>query len=97
MDDFHVGLLSQNASTPDEALAKVKTEEGFGLALYLISRVSSRKEINYGEDAVGQGKERGQRKYVENISRGLGFGGRQERPTEEGGDDYRSAPNSYGN
>jgi hypothetical protein len=90
-EEHQVSLLSKNASDPNEAFAKVKIEEGFGQALDLISRISSRKGTNH-EDALGQ--ERGRKEFVHSRARHPGRG------KEAGGDEsYRSdlarSPNGY--
>jgi hypothetical protein len=90
MEDKFSGLLSKGASTPDEAFAKVKIEEGFGQALDLIYRISSREELE-NENAVAEG--RGRRDYIR--GRRDRNEGRRSRGAEEDGIVLRSAPNGY--
>ena len=92
MEDKHVGLLSRTASTPDEAFAKVKTEEGFGLALDLVYRISSREELENGTVAT-EGEGKGERAYVR--GRRDRHEGRRSEGAEETGIQLGSAPNGY--
>jgi hypothetical protein len=92
MEDKLVGLLSKGASTPDEAFAKVKIEEGFGQALDLIYRISSREESENGMAIQEQGN--GERTFVR--SRRERNRDRHGRGEEEYGIVFKRAPNSYG-
>lgn len=93
MEEKLVGLLSaeESGNSPDDAFAKVKIREGFGQALDLVYRISSREELENGM-AIHEGK--GERAYVR--GRRDRNEGRRGRTEEETGIQLRSAPYGYG-
>ena len=95
MEDKLVGLLSaeESASDPNDAFAKVKIREGFGQALDLVFRISSREEVE-NEDAMEQEQGRGEQAYVR--GRRDRNEARHGRGPEDDGIQLADAPNGYG-
>ena len=80
LEDHHIGLLSAQESVkdPNDALAKVKIIEGFGQALSLLFRLSSRGEKENGaalencETKVTSKEGEGEKKEEKVIEKGEG-------------------------